>query len=250
MRFIGIDLAWSSRNPSGVAVMEGDELGLHPVDVRTVTSLEEVVDLVRRSARPDVPVFVAVGAPLVVPNRSGGRKAEELVDMVFGQFEATPRPANRRLLSEEGKVRGEEFVKALKELDISHKPDWKPLERSRKCFEVSPHPSLVALFGLDRSLKYESCKGRSYEERRAALEEYQRLLRKLPDASFPREVVRAEVDGLKGEGLKDVVGLLDACFCAYIAYYAWKSPQECAVLGSVWEGYILTPTLRERREEF
>jgi len=230
--------------------MEGDELGLHPVGVRSATSFDDVVEVVRRAVKPDRPVFVAVDAPLAVPNRSGERRAEELVRMVFGQFDAAPRPANRRSLAEEGKVRGEEFVKALAEMDIRHRPDWKPLERSRKCFEVYPHAALVAVFGLPQALGYEARKGRSYEERWAALKEYQRLLRRLPDASFPKSVVRSDVDGLEGEDLKDVEGRLDACFCAYIAYYAWKEPGKCAVLGNLKEGYILTPTLPERREDF
>ncbi len=230
--------------------MEGDELGLHSIDVRSVTSIDDIVDVVRRAVKPDQPVFIAIDTPLVVPNSSGERKAEELVRMVFGQFDVSPRPANRRSLSEDGEVRGEVLVKVLGELDISHRPDWKPLERSRKCFEVYPHAALVSMFRLDRTLKYNARKGRSYDERRDALEEYRRLLRRLLDASFPKDLVKTDLKGLEGRELEDLGGRLDACFCAYVAYYAWKYPGRCAVLGNLKEGYILTPTLLERREGF
>lgn len=248
MRFVGVDLAWSSRNPSGVAVMEGDELGARVMDVRTVSTDEEILDVVRRAAKPDQPVFVAIDAPLVVPNKTGRRKAEEFVGMVFGQYEAGAHPANRRLLAKNGKVRGEELVKALVESGVKHDPRWKPLERSRKCFEVYPHPAMVALFRLGRTLKYKPRKGRSYEDRWAAFRKYQRLLGKLPDVRLPKDLLERDVEGLKASKLKGFEDRLDATFCAYIAYYAWKEPGKCAVLGNMEEGYILTPTLPEQRE--
>lgn len=248
MFFIGIDLAWSDRNKSGLALIQGDELGAHLVSSELVGKDEEVVRRIVELAG-DEALLVAIDAPLIVPNRSGRRRAEELVGMLFGQYDAGAHPANRTRLKQAcGRVRGEDLVKLLGEVDILHEPRLKMFERTRKCFEVYPHPAMVAIFHLPQILKYKARPQRSYEERYEAFRRYQRLLRKLPDLKLPKAILARKVEGLKGEALKEYEDLLDATFCAYIAYYCWKDPQRCAVLGNLREGYILTPTVQDRQD--
>lgn len=244
MIFIGLDLAWSDRNYTGLAIFEGDELGARVLAVRLVRSDEEIIEEIDRASKGK-PVFVAIDAPLVVPNRTGRRRAEELVGMLFRQFDAGAHPANRtRLKSSCGRVRGEDIVRLLAEKKISHDPQCKPFERSRKCFEVYPHPAMVVIFGLKRILRYKAKPKRSLEERHAAFKEYQRLLRNLPDLHLPIDLVSQEVSLLNNTALKEYEDMLDGVFCGYIAYYAWKHPEKCAVLGNLREGYILTPVLQ------
>src|SRR5688572_885660 len=73
MRFVGVDLAWSDRNPTGLAVLEGDEHGATlaspPVTVKGVGAVADAIG----SAAGDGPAFVAVDAPLWVPNEIGRR---------------------------------------------------------------------------------------------------------------------------------------------------------------------------------
>jgi predicted RNase H-like nuclease len=105
---------------------------------------------------------------------------------------------------------------------------------------------MVAIFNLPLILKYKAKPNRTYEERYKAFARYQSLLRRLPDIEIPKEILGRDVKGLKASTLKEYEDVLDAIFCAYIAYYAWKHPKRCAVLGSMREGYILTPTVQER----
>ncbi|MBD3209065.1 DUF429 domain-containing protein [Candidatus Woesearchaeota archaeon] len=249
MLFIGVDLAWSPKNNTGLAVMEGDEFGLRLTTLRLVKEDEDIIEHIHEAVHGK-PVFIAIDAPLIVPNKKGRRKAEELVGYLFGQYEAGAHPANRERLSQwSGKVRGEHLVEQLQELNIKHDPYLKPLERTRKCFEVYPHPSMVVLFKLSRTLKYKAKPKRSYEDRWAEFSTYVEHLGNLKDLHLPAAITTTEVTTLKGRALKDYEDKLDAVFCAYIAYYAWKHPKKCEVLGNMHEGYILTPVFQRKEKQ-
>jgi predicted RNase H-like nuclease len=50
---------------------------------------------------------------------------------------------------------------------------------------------------------------------------------------------------LRGHSRKSYEDSLDAVFCAYLAYYAWRLGETCfEVFGSEEDGYILNPRLR------
>lgn len=248
MLFIGVDLAWSPRNATGIAVMEGDEFGLRLESLQLAKSDEEIISIIT-AASTGKNVFVAIDAPLIVPNKKGRRKAEELVGVLFGQYEAGAHPANRERLSQwSGKIRGEHLVKQLEEIRIAHNPSFKAHERSRKCFEVYPHPSMVVLFNLARTLKYKLKPKRTYESRWGEFKKYQQHLKDLKDLHLPGTITKVRMEELKGQALKEYEDKLDAIFCAYIAYYAWRYPERCEVLGNMREGYILTPVFQRREK--
>ena len=88
MYFVGIDLAWGERNPTGLAVLdEGGRL----VHVETVRTDEEIVAAL---APYDGPVLVAFDAPLVVTNPTGNRPAEAALNRDFARFDAGAHPSN------------------------------------------------------------------------------------------------------------------------------------------------------------
>ena len=68
MHFVGVDLAWGDRQPTGLAVLDDDAHLLH---VSTVRTDEEI----RTALAPYVegPCLVAIDAPLVVVNPTGSR---------------------------------------------------------------------------------------------------------------------------------------------------------------------------------
>jgi transposase len=72
---IGIDLAWSPRNPSGVAVIRGGAGGGVLVDVALRGDEGAIVAYIEQHAGGG-PALVAVDAPLWVPNEYGRRRAE------------------------------------------------------------------------------------------------------------------------------------------------------------------------------
>ena len=103
---------------------------------------------------------------------------------------------------------------------------------------------MVVLFNLDRIIRYKSKPKRDYEFRWKEFRTYQKHLKNLekakPSLVLPKEFYK-DVRKLRAKKLKNYEDMLDAVFCAYIAYYFWAKPEKCAVLGDMRKGYILTP---------
>jgi len=244
MYFVGVDLAWSDRNTTAVAVAAGDgqdaSLPHCKSELRSNRDIADFIDQCVGSA----PAIVAIDAPLKVPNEMGPRPVDRRITEVFGQFEAGAFPANRSRLG--GGVRGESVVQHLLERGFIHNPRLKQYDKRRILFEVYPHTAMVSLFYLDKTLKYKARKGRSYECRYEEYKRYQEYLRGLansePKLTPDEESLAKEVSSLRGKGLKSYEDLLDAIFCAYVAYYVWYwGPERYEIFGDEYHGYILVP---------
>ncbi|MFB6208234.1 MAG: DUF429 domain-containing protein [Candidatus Nanohaloarchaea archaeon] len=203
MFFVGVDLAWSDSNPTGVAVIKGDEDSGTLLDVETVETDREIIDFVEEKVG-DEDAIVAVDAPLKVPNETGRRPAEEVVGELFSRYDAGAHPANRKRLSKwSGRVRGEDLVEQFEARGFQHDPYIDEQDSCRRMVEVYPHPSTVALFDLDRILRYKKKSGRDYETVWEEFRRFQENLRELEKPSLEApEVVEKEVEGLKGGALK------------------------------------------------
>jgi predicted RNase H-like nuclease len=245
LRCIGIDLAWSARNPSGAAVIAGDGAGGALVDVALLGGDAEVVAYVERYAG-DGPAIVAVDAPLRVPNETGRRPAEAALSRAFRRYEAGAHPANRRRLAVDGVVRGEALVAALARRGFAHVPAVEAGVSGRLVVEVFPHPAMVALFGLGRTLKYKAKPGRTPEMRLAEWRRYLACLRALAAADPPlrghEPFLARDPASLRGRRLKDYEDQADALVCAYVALYAFRwGSARCRVFGTLDDGAIFTP---------
>jgi predicted RNase H-like nuclease len=245
MRFIGIDLAWSERNSSAGAVIHLVKTGRGKViPPANIGGDEEIIGFVKDAAG-DEGALVAIDAPLIVPNERGSRPVDRLITKLFGRFDAGAYPANRSRMG--GRVRGEEIVHLLEELGFYHHPLIEKQEEMRQVFEVYPHPAMLSLFGLDRTLKYKARKGRSYEYRIREFERFREHLRSLakaePGVVMPADLINRDLEGMRGRALKDYEDLLDAILCAYIAYYCWYwGPERYEIYGDMETGYIVVPT--------
>lgn len=243
--FIGIDLAWSTRNPSGGAVMVGDRM------VAVTGELgddDAILAFVAAHLPPDAPAVIAVDAPLRVPNAHGARPCDRALSNEWGRFDAGALPANRRLLARDGSVRGERLVAALAaRLHVCEAAPIPQRSRGRFVCEVYPHPAHVSLFDLPRTLKYKARRGRDYTQRWAALADYQRCLACLkemdpPLRAVPAGLLTADVTRLRGKAFKRLEDALDAATCAYVAAYLWRhGPARTRVYGDLARGHILVP---------
>ena len=240
MYFVGVDLAWSPRNTSAVAVARGEELVAW---APALGSVEEIAGYILKHVGGS-PAFVAIDAPLVVTNVRGSRECDLRVAKLFRHYEAGVYPVNRRLLERYGGVRGERLARLLESAGFENNPGLAAPRRGRAFAEVFPHSAMVAIFSLSKTLKYKARKGRSRELRYSEFRRYQALLRSLaraePPLHIPEEILSVDVEKLRGAALKRYEDLLDAITCAYIASYCWHR-RSCAVIGSLEEGYILTP---------
>lgn len=252
MRFIGVDLAWSDRNPTGIAVLEGDGHGAMLMESpRTVRGVEAVAAVVARAAL-DGAAFVAVDAPLRVPNLAGRRPAEADLARDFARYYAGPHPANRtRLADAHGLIAGERLAQILcarHRFEDDPRPATDARSARRLVFEAFPHPAQVALFGLDRRIAY---KHGPPPERRAGLARLRGLVRgRLPAAEPPLlpedaldRLCAEPLESLRGRALKDYEDRLDALVCAYVALYYWYwGGRRCRMYGSAADGHIITPS--------
>lgn len=251
MKFVGLDLAWAVHNPSGGAVITLDGTGGRVLDVTLLGDNADVLAFIDRYVPVDEGGIVAIDAPLRVPNVSGSRPAERELARVFGRYQAGAHPANRALVADTaGRVRGEELVAALKERGFVLDPFLTTGVKTRRVVEVFPHPAMVSLFGLSRTLKYKN-KGQGREPLLAAWAALHGHLRALegatPTLSGLEAVLNTDVAALRGRALKNHEDQVDAVVCAYVALYAWTwGAARTEVFGTLDGGHILTPTLPER----
>jgi len=237
MYFVGLDLAWGERNNTGVAVVDSDGRLLYVGAAHDDASIEAAV-----GPYASADCLVAVDAPLVVHNPTGSRPCEAALNRDFQPFEAGAHPANTTNPAFKD-PRGARIATALT-LDMD------PASSSpRRAIEVYPHPATIALFGLQKTLKYK--KG-SFEVRQHELLQLMTLIEGL-DKATPRLRVNHNVSWVE---LRKRVSAatrpvqldrdedpVDAVVCAYVALYWYHRPEDVTVYGDFATGYIVTPTL-------
>jgi predicted RNase H-like nuclease len=237
MHFVGLDLAWGEKNSTGVAAIDSDGRLLYVGSAQDDESIEAAVS-------PYVSNYclVAIDAPLIVKNLTGHRPCEMALNHDFHRYEAGARPAFAEK-PEFNDPRGARIATALT-LDMD------PLSSSsRRAIEVYPHPATIALFGLEKTLKY---KRGPFEVRQHELLELMTLIEGL-DKATPRLRVNHNVSWVElrrriaaatrpGQLDRDE-DPVDAVLCAYVALYWYHRPEDVTVYGDFATGYIVTPTL-------
>jgi predicted RNase H-like nuclease len=240
VRFVGIDLAWGGRRPSGLAVLDPEG---RVVDQGWATGDGELSAFL--AAHDGGGAVVALDAPLVATNPAGtSRECERELQRRYGRAGAGPYPTNLGLLG--GRVRAMELVERSERpyLTVPRDPGR---GRGWWAVEVFPAPALVELGGLARAVRYK--KGPP-EARRAGLAAVAAVLGRLagtapplrldPAGTLARELGRLE--RLRGAGLKAVEDLTDAHVCAYVGLWWWThGPAATLVAGDDAGGAILVP---------
>jgi predicted RNase H-like nuclease len=240
--FVGVDLAWGDRRPTGVAAVDADGslcwLGTAGSDDDIHSRLEPFVG---------GPCIVAFDAPLVVPNSSGKRPCEAALDRDFRRFDAGTHPTNTGLAWFADGGRAARLSSALK-LDLDPRSS-----ASRKALEVYPHAASIALFGLAKTLKYKQKPGRDFAGLRSELLRLMDFVEGLDSASPSLDaaaspqwrILRTNVVGATRKSqLRRAEDPVDAVVCAYIARYAAARPTDVTVYGDTAGGCITTPTVK------
>jgi predicted RNase H-like nuclease len=239
--FVGVDLAWSGRKPTGVAVVDADghlvHLGVARADADVLAALAPYV-------RGDC--LVAFDAPLVVTNAEGQRPAEAALNRDFRRFEAGAHPCNTAKPEFAGAPRAARLAEALG-LDMDPRSP-----AARRAIEVYPHPATVVLFRLERTLKYKAKPGRDVARLKSELLLLMDGVEKLARAAVPlhvehhdgwAELRRRVVAAQRKSELRRAEDPVDAVVCAYVALYAQRRPAEVTIYGDVATGCIVTPSL-------
>lgn len=245
MYFVGLDLAWGERSPTGVAVADETgrlrHLGVGRDDSDLVAQLEPYVA---------GECVVAIDAPLVVSNTSGNRPCEAALNRDFRRFDAGTHPANTGLAWFADGGRGARLCTTLG-LDRDPRST-----SSRRALEVYPHAASVVLFELSRTLKYKQKRGREFGGLRLQLLHLIRLVEGLQGhapalcvAGHPgwRELTASVRAATRKAQLRRAEDPVDAVLCAYIARYATERRDGVTIYGDAATGCIVTPTLGNPR---
>ncbi|BBZ47293.1 DUF429 domain-containing protein [Mycobacterium parmense] len=241
MYFAGVDLAWAGRNPTGVAVVEP---GGCLVSAGAVREDHEILAALGPYVQGDC--VVGFDAPLVVTNPTGTRPAETALNRDFRRFEAGTHPANTGKPEFADGPRGGRLAASLG-LDIDPRSP-----ATRRALEVYPHAATVALFGLERTLKYKAKPGRTLERLRSELLLLMDGVERLACADVPLRVrdhpdwigLRDQVTAAQRKSeLRRAEDPIDAVVCAYVALYFWRKPAAVTIYGNLATGYIVTPSL-------
>ena len=240
-KFVGVDLAWADRNRTGLAALDSTGVLLEVTDRRTD---DEIVEWLAQHTGGSS--LVAVDAPLIVKNPAGRRPCEAQLSAVFGRYDAGTHPSNTAKPWFAAGTRGERLAHRLG-LDID------PQSVSpRRAIEVYPHPAIVVLFGLDRTIKYKHKRGRDLAALQSASGELIHLIESLETAGPPMAVsacpdwiaIREQVASATSKSqLRSVEDRIDAVVCAYVALFTVTHPERTTVFGDGRSGYIVTPTL-------
>jgi len=240
--FVGIDLAWAGRNPSGICWLEGSS----PDQLRG-TRLEAVVrstqDLAGELSAVEGAVVTAIDAPLLY---SPERWVERAIARRFARYKASAHQAHHAV--RQGYTAGIDLAVALEQRGFTLDPT--PLlhgdRGGRFAVEVYPHTVHIRLFGLAQRLLYK--KGRVADRQRGMLE-YQGYLRTLIQREAPgvlesdavSSALSAETaQAARGAALKRLDDTLDGLTCALTAWLIWKQPERWEMIGDL-SGYIVAP---------
>lgn len=234
-------------------MIEGDARRGQVLRTQLLGGDDEVIAFVRAWAGAQ-PALVAIDAPLRVPNETGRRPGEAEIGKAFARYQAGAHPANRARLAVNGVVRGEAIVAGLEELGFAHRAEVEAQVSVRQVIEVFPHPAIVSIFDLPRTIKYKARPNRSHEQRLEAFKQYCDHLRNLkhhdPALLDADELLDRDPAGMIKARLKDYEDLLDGLMCAYIAHYLWRwGMQRARVFGDFEGGYITTPVPRSMWNE-
>ncbi|GBG36261.1 DUF429 domain-containing protein [Mycobacterium montefiorense] len=241
MYYAGVDLAWGTRNPTGVAVVDSEGDLVSAVAVRDD-------DEILAALRPYVIGHCVVGfdAPLVVNNPTGQRPAETALNRDFRRFEAGAHPVNTGKPEFANGARGARLAEKLG-LDMDPRSST-----AQRAIEVYPHAATVALFRLERTLKYKAKPGRTLERLKSELLLLMDGVERLATTDVPLRVtdhrdwvaLRKQVTmAQRKSDLRRAEDPIDAVLCAYVAMYSQRCPGRITIYGDAASGYIVTPSL-------
>lgn len=240
MYFAGVDLAWAGRNPTGVAVVDASGA---LVSVCAVRDDDEILAALHPYVSGDC--LVAFDAPLVVTNPTGQRPAETALNRDFRRNEAGTHPCNTGKPEFAAGPRAGRLAAALG-LDLDPRSP-----AARRAIEVYPHAATVALFRLERTLKYKAKPGRTVDGLKSELSLLMDGVERLARAPVPLHVAghagwaalrRAVAAAQRKSELRRAEDPVDAVVCAYVALYAQRSPAAVTIYGDPDTGCIVTPS--------
>lgn len=239
MKFIGIDLAWTYKNETGLCVL--DESGRVEYLHSQVYSNKEILDVIKQ--HHSGPVTIAIDAPLVVPNDSGSRGAEgALMRAKINGHRISAFNSNRNYFTKVfGEIRGETLMHMIqKEIpDIQLGFD----KLSSNIVETFPTGIINGLFPEIAPVKYKHKPKATFDE---TMSEMRRLFIKFDKLEHEENIISGLISKIDDEvtarkAHKNLEDKIDAFLCAFGMYSIYEGLASEEMFGTLDKGFIVIP---------
>lgn len=249
MYFIGIDLAWTYKNESGICVI--NDKGEIRYWCSKVYSNEELADIVEEFS--DDGAVVGIDAPLIVNNEGGSRECDRLImkNKIHGKRLFVFNCSRSFLLKTYGHIRGEEVVSAIQKRNKNFKIIWDKTHNNYSIFETFPTGICLGLFPEAFPIKYKLKNKVPFPETK---KEMARIIDLLKGLSNDRPAIiglehhlKDDVTTLNRKEMKHLEDKIDAFLCAYSGFWCYRNQGKELVLGDDKEGFIVLPVIDNTR---
>ncbi|MBI5974414.1 DUF429 domain-containing protein [Staphylococcus canis] len=244
MHYIGIDLAWTDHNETGVCVI--DHHGTVQYMDAKVWSDAELISLIQQY---NGPLRIAIDAPLIVPNEKGARQAERLLskDTIHHHRVRAFQVSQLFLTRTFGRIRGADL---LAQIQQSFQDDVAIHINTQSDYVVETFPTAItaSLFRADYPFHYKEKKGVNFKQAVMGLQKLHDALVNLEQhAQLHGYTSRINPDWqtLKRQSKKHIEDQLDALLCAYGLYLIHHDERyESKQFGESETGAIVIPFLK------
>ena len=241
MIYVGIDLAWTYRRPSGLCIL--NDSGQILFWETALLEDDDIVDIIQKY--DDGTLQMAIDAPLIVPNENGSRPCDRLFRKhrvhghALGIF-----VSNRAFLNKTyGMIRGEILTQTL----LDHFPQCSltanPASNRSWIIETFPTALVYGLFPeltpIEHKIKSKKPYAHYQNNMRRLLGSIKGILSETQNPPIILEQVeqwRTEIDKKNHKHVEDAV---DAFLCAYGLYLMDNGQAEVVSFGDVENGFIV-----------
>ncbi|MFC3901235.1 DUF429 domain-containing protein [Aliicoccus persicus] len=233
MRYIGIDLAWTIKNETGICVL--DEYGNILLLSAEVYSNDEIINIIQDFYQ--YPTIVAIDAPIVVPNETGSRPAESALarDRIHNHRIRAFHCSRSYLTKQYGSIRAEKIAQSLIDA-MNFKIGY--FEGEDCVVETFPTGIIAGLFPEHAPFKYKIKKGVNTQ---LAGEELIRLTSLFEENGLLNDLAintKLKYSRTLHKHLEDQI---DAFLCAYTGYSLQYKGTKVLIYGDYSNGFILLP---------
>ena len=248
--FVGLDLSWTGKYPSGLCIFSGNHKNISCTTVTTeqLTTFE----LMKIINSFEEEIIISVDAPLVTTEQ---RQAEKILMQLFGKAKAPAYPATPKILERFNFCEGPKLAKLLKEnlFELDPHNFLLGLDKKKVAFETYTHAAHIRLFGLTERIPYKRRKGRNINFIKNELQRYQDYMQEILTLEAPGILTNEKiglilkaspVEKATGTTLKRIEDTLDGLTCALVSYLFWRDGNShWEALGSLPDGCVVVPKL-------
>ena len=239
-RLIGLDLAPNcEKNASGLATGRIDDNAIVLEEVQSgIRGFDSIRDAVISTS--DL-TGIAIDAPLIIKNATGGRPCEKELSDKYRQYSAGATPSN---LGMEWKS-GFALAKSLERNGFEHLGN----QDGKWQIECYPPPAMIEILGLDERLEYKQKKHMSTQDVRDGQTKLASLIRGLENHPTLPLIIEKKAEPfldderiatLRPSALKHNENGLDAIVCLYVAA-VYSTGSNYQIFGDSKTGYIVVP---------